>query len=665
MGKKPTYEQLLHRVHTLDKESCELQRLNEEITNLKDQLKERNALILSLAEQFPNSYLSVISKDFTIGKTFGVEFDKLKLPGESFVGLKLEDIYGEDSDFIKEKYQKTFEGEQLEFEFSYNGQAQLYKTFPIRSNSEKIEKILVICENITEKKQAEIVRRNSIILEKELSDIINFSPIAITIGDKQGRLEKCNEALEELTGYSELELLEFGFLKKITPKKWHALEDQMLRSISITNKNITYEKELIHKTGKIIPIEISATASFNENLEIENIFTFKIDISTRKKNEENLISQNINLERFSFIHKKTEEIAKVGGWEVDLKSNSNFWTDEVYTIHETTREEHIPTMETGVKFYTKESVPILTKALEKAMQNGEKFDEKLQIITAKGNLKDVWVLGYVESDDDGNQESIYGIIQDITEQKQLESELINAKEKAEESNQLKSAFLASISHEIRTPLNAILGFSKLLCQEGLTVDQRKLYSNQVEQGNTRLLAIINSILELSTIESENIKIIWKSCNLNNLIDDLLSNFDNYEFKGKTSIRTNYGLDYEDATFYIDEKKIVQILKNLIENGLKFTNGGLVEIGYSVNQDKIHFYVRDNGRGIHPNNHKAIFQRFTQIDIDYSKSITGTGLGLAIVDKLISILDGEIWVDSTLGKGSTFHFTIPCYKAEPK
>ena len=154
MGKKLTYEQLLDRVEILDKESCELKKLKEEITDLKSQLEERNSLVLSLASHFPNSYISIIRKDYSIGRTFGGEFEKLNLDPNAFVGVSVDTVFGENADFIKKKYAKTFKGDICEFELFINEQHQLYKTFPIRYEDGKVNKILVIVENVTKKKRS-------------------------------------------------------------------------------------------------------------------------------------------------------------------------------------------------------------------------------------------------------------------------------------------------------------------------------------------------------------------------------------------------------------------------------------------------------------------------------------------------------------------------------
>ncbi|MGM0583024.1 MAG: PocR ligand-binding domain-containing protein [Bacteroidota bacterium] len=244
------------------------------------------------------------------------------------------------------------------------------------------------------------------------------------------------------------------------------------------------------------------------------------------------------------------------------------------------------------------------------------------------------------------------------ELKKINEELYIAKEKAEESDHLKSAFLANMSHEIRTPMNSILGFSNLLKKKNLTKEKEDTYLDLIDSGGKRLLNLISDIVDISKIDANQLSLNYEECNLNHMIDNLQKQFEINKLNRSCNIITKKGLKDAESIISIDETRITQILSNLLENALKFTEKGTIEFGYTKENKMLLFFVKDDGIGIDPKNHKSIFERFSQVDNDYSKSGSGTGLGLPIVKSLTSLLNGEVWVVSEKGKGASFYFTIP-------
>lgn len=236
-------------------------------------------------------------------------------------------------------------------------------------------------------------------------------------------------------------------------------------------------------------------------------------------------------------------------------------------------------------------------------------------------------------------------------------DLIAAKEKAEESGRLKSSFLANMSHEIRTPLNAIIGFTDLIFNEKVSTGTRKKYKQIVQSNSDLLLQLINDILDLAMIESEHLKVDLTDENLSKLIEHAFSSSETSK-KNKLPADLSLRLILPNRTQRIrtDAIRFKQVLLNLIDNAIKYTEKGSIEIGFFVKENKATIFVKDTGIGIHPDQHQSIFDRFTKIENPILRFYRGIGLGLAIVKKLVEELGGEIWVESEPGKGSCFFFT---------
>ena len=261
---------------------------------------------------------------------------------------------------------------------------------------------------------------------------------------------------------------------------------------------------------------------------------------------------------------------------------------------------------------------------------------------------------------DANHQIIRSVVifPDITERKQVEEELIKAKEKAEESDRLKTAFLQNMSHEIRTPLNAISGFSGMLNKPELSEEKRKSFVSIIQNSSKQLISIVSDILTISSLETKQEKTNIDKVGINNIIVELLAIFKLQALNQNISLYAKQQLSNKQSEIYTDKTKITQILTNLLTNALKFTHEGFIEFGYNLKENELEFYVKDSGIGIKSEYHEKIFERFRQADKSINKLYGGTGLGLAISKAFAELLGGKIWVQSELEKGSTFYFTIP-------
>ena len=249
---------------------------------------------------------------------------------------------------------------------------------------------------------------------------------------------------------------------------------------------------------------------------------------------------------------------------------------------------------------------------------------------------------------------------DITEMKFAENELRIAKEKAEESNRIKSAFFNTLSHELRTPLNAIIGFSNLM-MDPLSDEEISEYSEAINNSGNQLLEIIQDILDLSFMEGEKIKFRKNEFELMKLFEELPAIIESIQDKWKKQhldIKFIPSINNQDTTIFSNSSKIKQILEKLLSNAIKFTNEGSIEYGFSIFKDEILFFVKDTGIGIPAEKQKLIFEKFRQADDSFTREFGGVGLGLALVKRIVELLGGKIWVESFLNIGSTFYFNIP-------
>ncbi len=251
-------------------------------------------------------------------------------------------------------------------------------------------------------------------------------------------------------------------------------------------------------------------------------------------------------------------------------------------------------------------------------------------------------------------EGMWGIVR----RRQHLSDLKIAKAKAEESEKLKSAFLANMSHEIRTPMNGIIGFSKLMAEQDLTIEERTEYSNILNSSCTRLLNTVNDVLDISKIDAGQMEVKESTFFVNKVINELNKlHYNLFDFK---NVALTYSIDEELESIQInsDEQKIYQILNNLLGNAYKFTHDGRVEYGCNIKDEFIEFYVSDTGIGISDDAKELIFGRFNQENLTLARGHEGSGLGLSISRGLVDLLGGRIWVESEKGVGSTFRFTVP-------
>ncbi len=395
------------------------------------------------------------------------------------------------------------------------------------------------------------------------------------------------------------------------------------------------------------------------------------DISLRKKMAEELQKRNLELEtvhdklftseeKFRQLAENTEDVF----WLAD-RVNILYINPTFEKIWERDSKTLINNPSILSQWVHPEDVNTFHQILDfSILEINKPFNENYRIIRPDGEIRWIWSRRFPVLNENGQIYRIAGIASDVTDQKIIEEDLISTKEKALESDRLKSAFLANISHEIRTPMNGIIGFSGLLKEENLSYENRIQYLNIITKSGEQLLHIIDDIIDISKIESNQIKIKFTEVNLNELIADLKLFFENGKRQiGKDNIEIIGDIknEFRNIKLQTDESRLRQIFMNLISNALKFTDAGHIRFGFTPTPDNtIQFFVEDTGIGISEEMQSAIFKRFRQVDESTTRTFGGTGLGLAISDGLLKLMNGKIWLKSTKDKGSIFYFSLPYF-----
>lgn len=521
---------------------------------------------------------------------------------------------------------------------------RIYETtkFPLRLKDNK-HGIGGIMRDITEQKIVE----ESLKAERALlRTLIDNLPVSIYVKDNN-----CRKIVSNITDYqklvfsSESEVLGKTDLELFENKDGLKSYNDDLEVIKCAKTILNKEEKFKNSDGNWRWTLTSKIPLIDENGKVTGLVGIGRDITEQKAANETIQKLSKGIEQ----NPATIVITDVSG-RIEYV-NPKFFEKTGYTSEEVIGQN-------SYILKSDEMNPLVYKNLWNTISSGGVWRGELRNRKKNGEL--FWESATITSikNEKGEITNYIGIKEDISAQKKMEAELIIAKEKAEESDRLKSAFLANMSHEIRTPLNCIIGFSELLASGDFDETQRHEFVDQIVGSGNALLHIINDIVDISKIEAGEISIRRTKIPVLKIIHDIELMFRHrIESKG-IHLKINLSETDRKSVVYADYERLKQVFANLLGNALKFTFEGTIEVACSKLGENLEFRISDSGIGIAPHDHDKIFDRFRQVETSYSRKFGGNGLGLCITKNLVELMGGRIWLESEVDNGSSFYFTVP-------
>ncbi|MEZ5084059.1 MAG: PAS domain S-box protein [Bacteroidales bacterium] len=545
---------------------------------------------------------------------------------------------------------------------------------PVTNSRGQPNGILISSRDITKNMEAEQALRDS---EERYSGLANATFESVFISEN-GICIEANQMATEMFGYSYDEIIGIHGTEVIAPEH----RDMVNKHMEMEYEE-PYEAIALRKDGSTFYSNIRGkmTSYKGRNVRITVVRDIDEEVRVKRELSESELKYRMlyNTSRDAIMMLTPEDGFLAGNKAtIELfgcKNEDEFIAREPASLSPHLQPNGLPSKD--------ESMRMMKKALttgshsfewKHKRMDGSEFDatvlltkmtlQNQQVLQA--TVRDITETKLAQKELMDHRSSLEELVRQRTKElEDINVQLIEAKNKAEKSDKLKSAFLCNMSHEIRTPMNAIIGFSELLKDVENEENVKQEYLEIIINKGNLLLNIINDIIDISKVEANEIELNNTHCKVNILLDDLYRSYNSAKVLSKKSnidLRLTKPETPDDIIVFSDPYRLKQILSNLIDNALKFTDEGFVEIGYSIvgkgSNTRLKFKVKDTGIGIPDDKLDIVYNRFHQLDDSSTRKFGGTGLGLTISKKLVELLGGEIGVESKLGKGSTFYFTIP-------
>jgi len=643
----------------------------------EQKLQQSEALLASIVDNIPVMLFLKQAGD--------LRYEMFNRAGEELLGFSQQDMAGKsDYDFFPQDQADFFTANDREVLASHvlrdipeelistnNGETRVLHTrkIGIYDPAGEPAHLLGVSIDITDQKNAE----NALQREHDFAtSLINTAPVIILLLDTQGMIQHVNPFFEQLSGYR---------LDEIKGKEWFATflparDQERIRTLFQsaahdvpTRGNIN---PIVTRSGEEREIEWNAQTVHDDQGKAISVLAIGLDVTARIAME---LSLRTNQERLN----EAQRIAQVGSWELDLKSGELLWSDEIFRLFEIDKNQFGATYEAFLDAIHPDDRNSVNLAYSHSLETRTPYEITHRLLMPDGRIK--WVHERCSSDftADGKPLRSVGTIQDITRQWLAEenlrqmnetlearvtertSELLRAKEEAEQANNAKSEFLSRMSHELRTPMNAILGFGQLLesgKQNPLSQDQQENI-NEILRAGGHLLELINEVLDLARIESGRLELVTEAVPIRPLFDECTALLQSLAAQRNIELLSDDRGGCASLAVQADHLRLRQVLLNLLSNAIKYNReGGNVAIDCQpAPQERIRIAVRDTGRGIPADALPRLFKPFERIETSYD-AIEGTGIGLALCKKLMDAMDGAIGVESIVGEGSTFWIELP-------
>lgn len=638
--------------------------LRRELESKKTELDKTYEQVISGERRYRKLFTNIPIGIFTTdenGDILSINNKMLEILGtDSFNKGKKYNLYElptiKDTRFLEDVRAVIYDGKSFQRRYDYTSywDKKLYlKTHILPYDRKGKRGLLAIIEDYSEEREKEQKL-------KVLSEGVNNSPASIVVTDIEGKIIFVNKKFINITGYSLNELI--GSNPSIINSKYHPKEYYTkLWNTILSGKEWIGEFRNRKKNGEIFWERAMISALKDEKDNITNFMAIKEDITHKKFVEKEL---KLKTEQLSALVSNTPDSicfkGENGEWILANKSVLEVFGIEGVEYQGKTNME-LAEFSNSNPHYLLDDMDSDNLAWKK--RNILRYETTLKNTRGEEVVLEVIKLPLFYPY--GDKQGIVNIGRDVTKRKEYEQDLKKAKERAEEADILKSAFLANMSHEIRTPLNAIMGFSSLMMDYDLTKDSINNFVNIIKINGSQLLTIIDDILLVSKLQVNQIKVSMAEFALDQVLSKLRREFEEEisTFSEKDiNLQVSKDENYSSVIIKTDRDKLYQIFSKLIRNAIKFTTRGVVNFGYSVEkQNEVLFFVKDTGIGISDEKKEVIFKKFRQADDSTTRKYGGSGLGLSIVKGLVDLLEGDIWLDSQLSKGSTFYFRIPLKK----
>lgn len=538
---------------------------------------------------------------------------------------------------------------------------------PLGNAADDKAQYMLLMIDTTERRQAEAEARRLTMLLQQVLD--SASEVSVIATELDGTIKVFNKGAERMLGYAAADMI-----GKQTPAIIHLPSEVEARAEELTREfgvPVQGFRAFVHKAefdgaerrewtylrqnGERLTVSLAVTALQDHTGQVNGYLGVATDITAMRRQQNELAAARDQL-------LLAAEVANLGVWSWEIQQNRLTWNEQMFQMY----DQPLALMAQGLNYghwverVHPDDVMAAEGALIRAMASDELYAPLFRVVHRDGSVHDIQAGAFVEKDPAGNVLRVIGVNFDITERKQFERHLLDAKLQAEQANKTKGQFLANMSHEIRTPLNAVLGMLELL-QHSTLSERQADYARKAQVAAQSLLGLLNDILDFSKIEAGKLLLDQHAFSLDQLMRDLgvvlAANV------GNKPVEVLFDMDTAiPAELYGDSLRLQQVLINLAGNAIKFTERGQVLVSVRMlpggdSGHQLRFTISDTGIGISPEQQARIFEGFTQAEAATSRRYGGTGLGLVICQRLVALMGGELALESEYGRGSQFYFTL--------